>query len=240
MFGEPAAAERLREHCAAEGAICQALPFGRAYHTPLFKPLADAFRDYFRTLDFGPGRTTLYSARSIGPFPQEPDAIRELAAQQWENPVRFTATIERLYADGYRVFLEVGPGGSLSSFIADTLRDRADVISIASDNRRRGSLAQLHGALAQLFAAGVSFDPRRLYACIATLPPSICWPRRVQRRKVTGSPRCRCRRSRCQSSEEAGAAKCGSRAGCGEKQRRRHGTCSRRSTPGRPAKPLPH
>ncbi|HEY1077877.1 MAG TPA: beta-ketoacyl synthase N-terminal-like domain-containing protein [Fontimonas sp.] len=164
MFGEPAAAERLRERCAAEGAICQALPFGRAYHTPLFKPLADAFRDYFRTLDFGPGRTTLYSARSVGPFPQEPDAIRELAAQQWENPVRFTATIERLYADGYRVFLEVGPGGNLTSFVADTLRDKPDVIAIASDNRRRGSLAQLHGALAQLFAAGVSFDPRRLYA----------------------------------------------------------------------------
>ncbi len=164
LFGTPEAAEELRERCAAEGAICQALPFGRAYHTPLFKPLADAFRDYFRALDFGPGRTTLYSARSAAPFPDEPDAIRELAAQQWENPVRFTATVERLYADGYRVFLEVGPGGNLSAFVADTLRDRADVLAISSDNRRRGSLAQLNSALAQLFVAGVSFDPRRLYA----------------------------------------------------------------------------
>ncbi|MDP9141829.1 MAG: acyltransferase domain-containing protein, partial [Pseudomonadota bacterium] len=164
LFGTPEAAERLRVRYAADGAICQALPFGRAYHTPLFKPLADAFRDYFRALDFGPGRTTLYSARSAAPFPDEPDAIRELAAQQWENPVRFTATVERLYADGYRVFLEVGPGGNLSSFVADTLRHKADVISIASDNRRRGSLAQLNTALAQLFVAGVHFDPRKLYA----------------------------------------------------------------------------
>ncbi|HKY90661.1 MAG TPA: type I polyketide synthase, partial [Nevskiaceae bacterium] len=56
LFGTDAEAEALRETLSADGAICQKLPFGRAYHTPLFKPLADAFRDYFRELDFGPGR----------------------------------------------------------------------------------------------------------------------------------------------------------------------------------------
>lgn len=163
LFGAPEATEKLRESLSAQGAICQALPFGRAYHTPLFKPMADAFRDYFRDLDFGPGRVPLYSARSTAPFPDDADAIRELTAQQWENPVRFTETIERLYADGYRVFLEVGPSGNLTSFVSDTLRSKPDVIAIASDNRRRGSLAQLHSALAALFAAGIVFDPRKLY-----------------------------------------------------------------------------
>jgi acyl transferase domain-containing protein/phosphopantetheinyl transferase len=164
LFGTPEAAERLREHLSAQGAICQALPFGRAYHTPLFKPMADAFRDYFRDLDFSPGRVPLYSARSSAPFPDDAAAIRELTAQQWENPVRFTETVRRLYDDGYRVFLEVGPGGNLTSFVADTLREQPDVIAVASDNRRRGSLAQFHTALATLFAAGIVFDPRKLYA----------------------------------------------------------------------------
>ena len=164
MFGAPEAAEKLRESLSAQGAICQVLPFGRAYHTPLFKPMADAFRDYFRDLDFGPGRVPLYSARSAAPFPDDADAIRELTAQQWENPVRFTETIERLYADGYRVFLEVGPSGNLTSFVSDALRHQPDVIAIASDNRRRGSLTELHHALAQLFVAGIVFDPRKLYA----------------------------------------------------------------------------
>ena len=67
LFGTPEDAERLREQLSAQGAICQALPFGRAYHTPLFKPMADAFRDYFRDLEFGPGRVPLYSARSGAP-----------------------------------------------------------------------------------------------------------------------------------------------------------------------------
>jgi acyl transferase domain-containing protein/phosphopantetheinyl transferase (holo-ACP synthase) len=163
LFGTPDAAERLREQLSAQGAICQALPFGRAYHTPLFKPMADAFRDYFRDLEFGPGRVPLYSARSGAPFPDDEAAIRELTAQQWENPVRFTETVQRLYDDGYRVFLEVGPGGNLTSFVADTLRDKPDVVAVSSDNRRRGSLGQFHSALATLFAAGIVFDPRKLY-----------------------------------------------------------------------------
>ncbi|MGQ0620034.1 MAG: beta-ketoacyl synthase N-terminal-like domain-containing protein [Panacagrimonas sp.] len=164
LFGPPEDASRLREMLSAEGAICQELPFGRAYHTPLFKPLADAFRDYFKTLDFGPGRVPLYSARSCGPFPAEPDAIRELTAQQWENPVRFTETLARMYADGFRVFLEVGPSGNLTSFVSDTLRAHDDVIAVSANSRRKPGLAHLHQTLGQLFAAGVPFQPARLYA----------------------------------------------------------------------------
>ncbi|MES0872718.1 beta-ketoacyl synthase N-terminal-like domain-containing protein [Sinimarinibacterium thermocellulolyticum] len=186
LFGTPEAAERLREQLSAQGAICQALAFGRAYHTPLFKPMADAFRDYFRALDFGPGRVPLYSARSCAPFPDDAAAIRELAAQQWENPVRFTETLRRLYDDGYRVFLEVGPGGTLTSFVADTLRDKSDVIAIASDNRRRGSLTQFHTALATLFAAGIVFDPRKLYAHRDVAEFDLLAPPRVPK---TGAPK---------------------------------------------------
>jgi acyl transferase domain-containing protein/phosphopantetheinyl transferase len=165
MFGPPAEAQALSRRLAQdEGAICQELPFGRAYHTPLFKPLADAYREYFAAMDFGPGSTTLYSARSVGPFPSEPDAIRELAAQQWENPVRFTDTLRKLYDDGYRVFVEVGPSGNLTSFVGDTLRDCDDVVAVSSNSRRKDDMAQLHAMLAQLFTSGVSFEPAALYA----------------------------------------------------------------------------
>ncbi|MFA5941944.1 MAG: beta-ketoacyl synthase N-terminal-like domain-containing protein [Sinimarinibacterium sp.] len=164
LFGPPEAAQRLRERLSAEGAICQQLPFGRAYHTALFKPLADAFRRYFQSLDFGAGDTTVYSASSCAPFPDDADGIRELAARQWEHPVRFTDTTERLYADGYRTFVEVGPSGNLSAFVSDTLRGRDDVLALSCNSRRKPGLAQLHQTLAQLFATGVAFEPARLYA----------------------------------------------------------------------------
>ncbi|MGB0955453.1 MAG: 4'-phosphopantetheinyl transferase superfamily protein, partial [Panacagrimonas sp.] len=138
--------------------------FGRAYHTPLFKPLADAFREYFKDLDFGPGQVPLYSARSCAPFPNTPDEIRELAAQQWENPVRFTQTLERLYADGYRIFLEVGPSANLSAFVTDSLRKREGVLALSCNTRRKPALSHFLNTLGQLFAAGVTLDLPVLYA----------------------------------------------------------------------------
>ncbi|MDB5985892.1 MAG: acyltransferase protein, partial [Nevskia sp.] len=164
LFGPPDQMHTLKERLSAEGAISVELPFGRAYHTHLFKPLADAYRNYFAALDFAPGRVPLYSARSVGVFPDEIDAIRELAAAQWENPVRFTDTVARLYEDGFRVFVEVGPSGNLTSFVTDTLRGKHDVIAVACNSRRRSDVLQFQQTLAQLFVAGVAWKPAALYA----------------------------------------------------------------------------
>ena len=164
LFGSRFDIAELKEKLSADGAICAELPFGRAYHTALFKPVADAYREYYKTIEFGPGRSVLYSARSMAPFPEDAEGIRELAAQQWENPVRFTETIQKLYEDGVRVFIEVGPSGNLTSFVTDTLRDRDDVIAVSSNSRRKSGIGHLHQTLAQLYAIGVAMRPAALYA----------------------------------------------------------------------------
>ncbi len=173
LFGSSEATGLLKEELSAAGALCALLPFGRAYHTPLFRPLADAFRAYFAGLEVGPASTALYSACSAGPFPADADGIRELCCAQWQNPVRFTETIERLYADGVRVFLEIGPSGNLTSFVGDTLKGKPDVLALASNNRRKSGVAQLHATLAQLFVAGVPFAPQALFTQRAIAPLAL-------------------------------------------------------------------
>ncbi|TJY56719.1 acyltransferase domain-containing protein [Sinimarinibacterium sp. CAU 1509] len=164
LFGSREDIHALKTELSGEGAICVELPFGRAYHTELFKPIGDAYRRYFASIGFGPGVATLYSACSVGPFPDDADAIRELVASQWESRVRFTETVQRLYDDGYRVFVEAGPSGNLTSFVSDILRGRDDVIAIASNSRRKSGISQLQHALAQLYTTGVAIDPRQLFA----------------------------------------------------------------------------
>lgn len=164
VFGEREATDALRERLADDSAICAELPFGRAYHTSQFKPIADAYRDYFGTLEFGPGDTPLYSACSVAPFPDTSDAIRHLVADQWDHPVRFAETVQRLYDDGVRVFLEVGPSGNLTSFTSDVLRGKSDVLVVASNSRRRSGMGHLQQTLGQLFAAGVPLSPAALFA----------------------------------------------------------------------------
>ncbi len=163
LFGSRFDVAELKEKLAADGAICAELPFGRAYHTSLFHPVAEAYREYYESLDFGPGRTTLYSACSVGPFPDDADDIRELACLQWEAPVRFTETVEKLYADGVRVFVEIGPSANLTSFIDDVLRQQRDVVALSTNSRRKSGVTHLQQTLAQLFALGVGFDPAKLF-----------------------------------------------------------------------------
>lgn len=164
LFGPRDSAAALKEKLSAEGVICMELPFGRPYHTDQFAPVADACRAHFKGLSFGPGSAALYSARSAAPFPDDEAGIKELAAQQWDHRVRFTETVQRMHADGYRVFVEVGPSGNLTGFVGDILRDAPDVISVATNSRRKSGIGQLQSCIAQLFAAGVPMNAQALFA----------------------------------------------------------------------------
>lgn len=179
LFGPPEACARAEARLAAAGAICQRLPFDRGYHTPAFAAMAAAFRRYFEAQPFGPGRVRLYSACSAAPFPDEPAAIRALAARQWEAPVRFTETLQRLADDGIRCFLELGPGATLSGFVTDTLRDAPGLRVLSADARRGGGLKALLGAVAGLHLAGHALDLDALHRHRRPLAP---------RRAAAGAP----------------------------------------------------
>ncbi|MGH8516545.1 MAG: acyltransferase domain-containing protein, partial [Panacagrimonas sp.] len=175
LFGTPEAAARLQERLTAEGAVCAALPFGRAYHTPAFHPMAEAILTYYSSLEIATPleAVDLYSACSAGRFPRDAAGICALTARQWESPVRFTRAVRQLYADGYRVFVELGPSGNLTSFVGDILRREKDVLALSSNSRRKDAVGQLHATLAQLHAAGVPFDAERLFAHRAIQVPDL-------------------------------------------------------------------
>lgn len=162
-FGSGEDVSAAHERLTAAGGICSELPFGRAYHTPYFEPVAQAFRQFYSSIDMQPGEAELYSCSTVAPFPTEPDAIRDTACGQWARPVRFVETVERLYADGARVFVEVGPSANLSAFVGDILRGRDDVVSIATNSRRQSDVKHFHSAMAQLWAVGCPMAPSALF-----------------------------------------------------------------------------
>ena len=144
------------------GAVCQRLPFSRAYHTPLFAPVCDELREYYERVSFAVPRIPLYSCATAAPVPPDADEVRRLALEQWARPVRFRETIEAMYAAGFRMFVEVGPRGNLTAFVEDTLRGRPH-LAVASNLQRRSGIKQLHHLLAQLSAQGVPLTLEPLY-----------------------------------------------------------------------------
>jgi acyl transferase domain-containing protein/phosphopantetheinyl transferase len=149
---------RLRE----DGILGQKLAFQSGFHSPLFAPFVEPHRKNFADLPLESPRATLWSATTCTPYPRAPDAIRELSVRHLLEPVRFRETIEALWTNGTRVFIQAGTG-SLVNFVEDTLRGRPH-LAISANVKDRSGLAQLRRVLAALFVEGAPVDPGKLGA----------------------------------------------------------------------------
>ena len=152
--------------------LCFRLPrIELAVHTPLFPVAQGSLREIYGGLALGPPALPVYSCAIAAPFPPEPAAVRDLLADGWVSPVRFRETVERLYADGIRTFVEVGPGGHLAGFVRDTLRN-TDAVAIPTDREEVDSALQIRLCLAQLFVLGHRLDLARLPAALGEPKPA--------------------------------------------------------------------
>ena len=163
LFGPPASMESVRADLAGQGAVCTDLPISWAYHTPFVAPMADAFANVLHEGLIGAPSAKVYSCATAGPFPDDVAGIRATMHAQYVSRVRFSETVRRLYADGVRVFVEVGPGGVLTGFVGDILRDQPH-LALASDSRRAPGLEHLLGMLGQLFVHQMPLDLTPLHA----------------------------------------------------------------------------
>jgi acyl transferase domain-containing protein/phosphopantetheinyl transferase len=150
------AARRLR----AGGVLCQKLPFRSGFHSPLFADYLSPHQERLSRLRLQPAKIPLWSATTCAPYPDDPDAVRALAAEHLVRPVRFREVVEALYADGVRIFVQAG-AGSLVGFVEDTLRGRPHLAMSATVPQRSG-VAQLRRLSAALFVEGVPVDLARL------------------------------------------------------------------------------
>jgi len=159
---DPPLAERTIATLRSRGAICTTLPFDRPYHTALFEPAYQFLVDSFPPIDLPRSEATLWSCATAAPYPREASEARRVALEQWIRQVRFRETIEAMYEDGVRIFVEVGPRGNLTSFVNDILRKRP-FLAVASNLPGRSGITQLHHMLAMAAAQGVPMRLDALY-----------------------------------------------------------------------------
>jgi acyl transferase domain-containing protein/phosphopantetheinyl transferase (holo-ACP synthase) len=169
LFGERDAIDVLRRSLSEAGGICVLLPFDRGYHTSRFAAVSAAFLDYYKGIGLRSPRTPLYSCSTADLFPKQVAAVRRLAAEQWATPVRFRETVEKMYSDGVRYFVEVGPSGNLSAFVNDILAGR-EYLALPSDSRRLGGFEQFLSVLGRLYVNAKGVDPARLFESRSRTP----------------------------------------------------------------------
>ena len=159
----PEAADEVLQALAAVGARSMRLQVDRPFNTPWCRQVLSLFHKFSsRWLDEAP-EIPVYSCGSAEPFPRKPRKARDAAADQWVEPVRFGDTVRRMHADGFRVFLEVGPRGVMAGLVDDVLKGE-EHLALAADSIHRAGLLQLQHAVGALAAVGAPVDATSLFA----------------------------------------------------------------------------
>lgn len=121
--GRPESIEALKEDLRAQGKIVQDLPVRQGFHTELIDPIEEEVKELARGLPWGPPRLPLVSCLKAG--------LAETLDEQyvWDlirGEIRFPETIRWMLSHGSCQFVDVGPSGSLATFVKYLLPSGSD------------------------------------------------------------------------------------------------------------------
>ncbi|WP_207217510.1 MULTISPECIES: type I polyketide synthase [Sorangium] len=161
VSGELGAMRVALDALSAKGIRAHELPVSTAFHSPLMRPVRAPFAAALERTAIAPPQNDVYANATGSPYPRDPSAVRALLAAQLEAPVDFVAQIRRMFDDGARTFVELGPKATLTSLVRRIL-DGEPHLAVSFDGAG-GGLKGLLQALAALFVAGVRLDLPALF-----------------------------------------------------------------------------
>lgn len=157
--GSEQAIEQLQMMAKEFGVRCVRLKTSCAFHTSLMKPAVELWsRDLSEILAAGfakneERRPTVYSNLKALPYETGIENAIESLSLHLISPVLWLDSVERMYADGVRVFLELGPGQVLSKLGRSILKGKDDAIFISMDPGNQDATAHLVSVKERLFGA---------------------------------------------------------------------------------------
>ena len=137
------------------------LPVSGAFHSPLMAQAAAPWKDALTSTPMSAPDRNVYGNRDGSPYAADANTTRDRLAAHLLSSVEFVAQIERMYADGIRTFVEVGPGQVVTRLVSAILGDRP-FVALATDPGS-GRLPGLLGTLGALFVNGRLTSPSRLF-----------------------------------------------------------------------------
>ncbi len=151
--------DRALELCKQNKLRATKLTVSAAFHTGLVQDAAKPFKDYLRKKNITTGKIKVFSNVTAEAYPDDPAGVKKILGSQILNPVNFVEEIENMYADGARVYVEVGPKSVLTGLVKSILKGR-DFHAIAMDGSagRSSGIADLAAVLCFLASRGYPVD----------------------------------------------------------------------------------
>ncbi|HXS87037.1 MAG TPA: SDR family NAD(P)-dependent oxidoreductase, partial [Mycobacterium sp.] len=165
VSGDADAVNAIADQLRVQGRRIHQLAVSHAFHSPLMEPMIGEFKTAARELAVNPVTIPVIS-NVTGELAGDDFASADYWTQHIRAAVRFADSIRYANSAGASHFIEVGPGGGLTSSIEESIAEASDdtVASVPLLRKDRPEPNSLTDGVARAFVSGVGVDWR------ATLP----------------------------------------------------------------------
>jgi acyl transferase domain-containing protein/NADPH:quinone reductase-like Zn-dependent oxidoreductase/SAM-dependent methyltransferase/acyl carrier protein len=157
ISGERLAVEAILRQLESAGTMVKVLKVSNAFHSPLVEPVLAEFEEAAKEVQYSAPQLPLFSSMRLEMVGRN----NLLDAAYWRhnlrNTVRFSGAIGKLYEQGYRAFVEIGPSPILVRMGSQCV-PVAEGTWLPSLREDRDDCQQLLETLGQLYVNGVDVD----------------------------------------------------------------------------------
>ncbi|MDA7716909.1 acyltransferase domain-containing protein [bacterium] len=132
VSGVPHAIKDLHEILKKKNIMSQILPVNYGFHTELIDPIEEDFKKLVKNIHISPTRIPMISSLTEGVV-QELDGDYLWKAIRY--PVNFEQTVKKIEQTGNYIFIDIGPSGTLSTFIKYILSPNSSSVSLQMINQ---------------------------------------------------------------------------------------------------------
>jgi acyl transferase domain-containing protein/thioesterase domain-containing protein len=202
VSGSETAIEGLTQRLSEMGVEYRPLHTSHAFHSSMMDPILDAFGEKVRNTKRNPPQIPFLSNLSGTWITPEQAMMPEYWKDHLRHTVRFSDGVQELLKESNRVFLEVGPGNTLSTLVKQHLSgagSRVVLSSVRHPHEQEPDDAFILNSLGRLWLAGVEVNwaafyegetrrrvvlptypfERRRYWVDPTIPPQGPWAMRA-------------------------------------------------------------
>ncbi|HUR25504.1 MAG TPA: SDR family NAD(P)-dependent oxidoreductase [Candidatus Thermoplasmatota archaeon] len=142
----------------SKGLQAQYLPVSAAFHSSIVAPASKPLRKVLARLGVKAPKVRVLSNVGTQPYQDDVEWILDNLATQVASPVEWIGIVERMYEEGVRTFIEIGPKLALTNFVRDILKAQPDAVAIGSNHPKKGGVVHVNELFAFLGAWG--FRPK--------------------------------------------------------------------------------
>lgn len=166
VSGEKEAIERLKEELSKKSLDYRVLHTSHAFHSKMMEPILESFTEKVKQVRLNPPQIPFVS-NFTGTWITPDEAMDpSYWARHLRQTIRFSNCVQELLKEPNRVFLEVGPGQTLATFVrqhSDGSKGRIVLSSTRHPKDRESDGALILNTLGRVWLAGIHVDWGEFY-----------------------------------------------------------------------------